>query len=64
MKHVDAVPDELLDDSSVYRRFRRWERLAGFEFIRAVLPEAREELGGCDWKWPAADAVIVKAKLG
>jgi hypothetical protein len=64
MKHVDAAPDELPDDSSVYRTFRRWLRLGGFDLIRAVLSEACEELGGCDWKWQAADAAIVKAKLG
>jgi len=35
-----------------------------FDRVWAVLLEACEDLGGCDWEWQAADTAIGKARFG
>ena len=60
----NRLPREFPDDSSVHRTFRRWVRLGVFDRIWAVLLEACEDLGGCDWAWQAADGAMGKARMG
>lgn len=58
------LPQEYPDDSSVHRTLQRWIELGIFERIWAVVQEACEDLGGCDWEWQAADGAMGKARLG
>ena len=60
----NRLPQEFPDDSSVHRTFQRWVRLGVFDRIWAVLLEACEDLGGCDWEWQAADTSMGKARMG
>jgi hypothetical protein len=55
---------EFPDDSSAHRTFRRWVRLGVFDRLWAVLLEACEDSGGCDWEWQAADTATGKARFG
>src|SRR5215207_6140789 len=45
----NRLPKEYPDDSSVHRTFQRWVGLGIFDRIWAVVQEACEDLGGCDW---------------
>ena len=56
------LPDEFGNDASVYRVFRRWERLGIFDIIWAVLLMRCDELKGVDWQWQAADGCLGKAR--
>lgn len=58
------LPERFPDDSSVHRTVQRWVRLGVFGRIWATLIERCEELGGVDWEWQAADAMMGKARLG
>jgi putative transposase len=58
------LPVEYPDDSSVHRTFQRWVKLGIFERLWAVVQEACEDLGGCDWEWQAADGWLGKARMG
>ena len=58
------LPKEYPDDSSVHRTLQRWIDQGIFERIWAVVQEACEDLGGCDWEWQAADGAMGKARLG
>ena len=58
------LPKEYPDDSSVHRTMQRWIDRGIFERIWAVVQEACEDLGGCDWEWQAADGWLGKARLG
>jgi putative transposase len=60
----NRLPREFSDDSSVHRTFQRWVRMGVFERIWAVLLEACEDLGCCDWQWQAADGAMGKARFG
>ncbi len=60
----NRLPREFPDDSSVHRTFQRWVKLGVFDCIWAVLLEACEDLGGCDWEWQAADGWLGKARFG
>ena len=60
----NRLPKEFPDDSSVHRTFQRWVKLGVFDRIWAVLLEACEDLGGCEWEWQAADAAMGKARMG
>jgi putative transposase len=60
----NRLPKEFPDDSSVHRTFQRWVRLGVFNRVWAVLLEACEDLGGCDWEWQAADTAMGKARFG
>src|SRR5215211_8189936 len=60
----NRLPKEYPDDSSVHRTLQRWIGLGVFERIWAVVQEACEDLGGCDWEWQAADGAMRKARLG
>src|SRR5258706_11275017 len=60
----NQLPERFPDDSSVHRTFQRWVHLGLFERLWATLVAACEELGGVDWEWQAADAMMGKARLG
>ncbi len=60
----NRLPKEFPDDSSVHRTFQRWVRRGVFDRVWAVLLEACEDLGGCDWEWQAADTSMGKARFG
>ncbi len=60
----NRLPKEYPDDSSVHRTFQRWVGLGVFDRIWAVVQEACEDLGGCDWEWQAADTSMGKARMG
>jgi putative transposase len=60
----NRLPKEYPDDSSVHRTMQRWIGLGVFERIWAVVQEACEDLGGCDWEWQAADTAMGKARMG
>lgn len=52
------LPAEFPDDSSVHRTFQRWQRLAIFERIWALVQAECEARGGVDWEWQAADTAV------
>ena len=60
----NRLPSEFPDDSSVHRTFQRWVKLGVFDRVWAILLEACEDLGGCDWEWQAADTAMGKARMG
>jgi transposase len=60
----NQLPERFPDDSSVHRTFQRWVRLGLFERIWAALVAACAELGGVEWEWQSADAMLGKARLG
>lgn len=60
----NRLPWEYPDDSSVHRTFQRWVALGIFERLWAIVQEACEDLGGCDWEWQAADGWLGKARMG
>ena len=60
----NKLPREFGSDSSVHRWFQRFVADGVFERVWAVLVAACDELGGVDWRWQAADAVLTKARLG
>lgn len=60
----NVLPAKFGDDSSVHRTFQRWITLGLFDRVWALLIQQCEELGGVDWQWQAADAVMGKARLG
>ena len=60
----NRLPEAYPDDSSVHRTMQRWIGLGVLERIWAVVQEACEDLGGCDWEWQAADGAMGKARLG
>jgi putative transposase len=60
----NRLPKEYPDDSTVHRHFQRWVERDVFKHLWAVVQEACEDLGGCDWEWQAADGALGKARLG
>src|SRR3954447_16006878 len=60
----NRLPKEYPDDSSVHRTFQRWVKLGIFDRVWAMVQEACEDLGGCDWEWQAADTSMGKARMG
>ena len=52
------------DQSSVHDWFRRWAAAGIFERIWAVLVAECDELGGVQWEWQPADAMLGKARFG
>lgn len=60
----NQLPREFPDDSSVHRTLQRWVALGILDRIWAAVLERCDELGGVDWAWQAADAMMGKARLG
>jgi putative transposase len=59
----NQLPERFPDASSVHRTFQRWGRLGLFERLWSTLVTACAELGGVDWEWQAADAMMGTARL-
>ena len=60
----NRMPAELGSDSSNHRWFQRWQEDGVLEQIWAALVERCDELGGVEWDWQAADAMLGKARFG
>lgn len=60
----NALPECFGDDSSVHRTFQRWVKSGVLEAVWGVLICECEELGGVNWHWQSADAVLGKARHG
>ena len=60
----NQLPDKFPDDSSVHRTFQRWGKQGVLERVWAVVQDRCAELGGVDWEWQAADAMLRKARMG
>ena len=58
------LPAELPDDSTIHRTFQRWTRLGVFRRLWGLMIEECDELGGVNWEWQSADAVMGKARKG
>ena len=60
----NQFPKDLPDDSTVHRTFQRWVKQGVLQRIWAAVQERCAELGGVDWEWQAADAMLRKARMG
>jgi putative transposase len=60
----DWLPEAYPDDSTVHRHSQRWVGRGVLDELWAVVQEACEGLGGCDWEWQAADCALGKARPG
>jgi putative transposase len=60
----NQLPEKFGDDSTVHRWFQRWCADGIFRKLWAVLVAERDELGGVDWEWQAADGAMGKARFG
>jgi putative transposase len=58
------LPKELGDDSSIHRRFQRWNRNGVMEKIWASPVSECEELGAVRREWQSADGAMGKARFG
>lgn len=56
------LPEKFGTDTSIYRAFRRWEKLGILDILWAILLVRCEELQGVDWQWQAADGCLGKAR--
>ncbi|WP_146444451.1 IS5 family transposase [Botrimarina colliarenosi] len=59
----NRMPAELGSDSSNHRWFQRWREDGVWEKVWATLVERCDELGGVEWDWQAADAMLGKGPL-
>lgn len=60
----DQLPERYGPKSTVHDWFQRWAQAGIFERIWAVLAAECDELGGVQWEWQSADAMLGKARLG
>lgn len=60
----NRLPRELGDDSTVHCFFQRWVQAGVFERIWAVVQAQCDELGGVEWEWQSADAMLRKSRSG
>ena len=60
----DQLPERYGPKSTVHDWFRRWAAAGIFERIWAVLVAECDELGGVQWEWQPADAMLGKARFG
>ena len=58
------MPRELGSDSSNHRWFQQWRADGVLERIWATIIEECDEMGGVQWDWQAADAMLGKARFG
>src|SRR5215469_9716016 len=56
----NALPREIGASTTVYDRFRAWERAGVFERLWAAGLGAFHELVGIDWEWQSLDGVMTK----
>ena len=60
----EQLPERYGPKSTVHDWFQRWVQGGIFEKIWAVLVAECDELGGVDWQWQSADAMLGKARFG
>jgi putative transposase len=60
----NALPRELGASTTVYDRFRLWEKQGFFDRIWQAGLQDYDELVGIDWQWQSLDGVKTKAPLG
>ena len=60
----DHVPRRFGPKSTVHDWFQRWAEGGVLERIWAVLVAECDELGGVQWQWQSADAMLGKARFG
>src|SRR4051794_35071924 len=60
----DQLPERYGPKSTVHDWFQRWVEGGVFERIWAVLVAECDELGGVQWQWQAADAMLGRARSG
>ena len=60
----DQLPERYGPKSTVCDWFQRWAAAGIFERIWAVLVAECDELGGVQWEWQPADAMLGKARFG
>ncbi len=60
----NALPPEIGASTTVYDRFRAWERAGFFARLWAAGLEEFDELVGIDWEWQSLDGVMTKAPFG
>ncbi len=60
----DQLPAKYGPKSTVHGWFQRWAEGGVLEKIWAVLVAECDELGGVQWQWQAADAMLGKARFG
>ncbi|HKV56940.1 MAG TPA: IS5 family transposase [Ktedonobacteraceae bacterium] len=60
----NALPRELGASSTVYDRFRLWERQGVFERLWAAGLQEFDEVAGLEWEWQSLDGTQIKAPFG
>ena len=60
----NALPREIGASTTVYDRFRAWERAGVFERLWAAGLGEFDDLVGIDWEWQSLDGVMTKAPFG
>jgi putative transposase len=60
----NALPREIGASTTVYDRFRAWEREGFFARLWAAGLAEYDELVGIDWEWLSLDGVMTKAPFG
>lgn len=60
----NALPREIGASTTVYDRFRAWERAGVFERLWAAGLQEFDELVGIDWEWQSMDGAMTKAPFG
>ena len=60
----DQLPERFGPKSTVHDWFQRWVAGGIFEKIWSVLVAECDELGGVQWQWQSADAMLGKARFG
>ena len=58
------LPERFGPKSTVHDWFQRWAEGGIFERVWAVLVAECDELGGVQWEWQSADAMLGKARFG
>ena len=60
----ERLPERYGPKSTVHDWFQRWVEGGVFEKIWAVLVRECDEIGGVQWQWQSADAMLGKARFG
>ena len=60
----ERLPERYGPKSTVHDWFQRWVAGGIFEKIWAVLVEECDEIGGVQWQWQSADAMLGQARFG
>jgi putative transposase len=59
----NALPRELGASTTVYDRFRLWEKQGFFDRVWQAGLQEYDELVGIDWQWQSLDGVKTKAQI-